>query len=341
MKKIVIIGGGIAGLEVSRLLLQEGFPVTLIEKSSHLGGNIRNYAYLFPDFTPSEEILKNYTSLPGNADLQLLLNTEIEKIDFSSRPYTLFSNDGIAISADSIIIATGYQIFDARLKEEFGYGIYDGVITSVEMEKMIREQHIVTPYGKAPRRIAFIHCVGSRDAKVGNTYCSRLCCITAIKQAIETKKLLPQAEIFCFYIDLRMYGLTFEELYLNAQKEYNIQFVRGRLSETSEMIDKRLIIKAEDTLIGRPLKMMTDMLVLMVGMEASNFSKQFAYHNGLEIGEHGFFKPLNQFNARGKSQKEGIYFAGTSIGPMSVAETIEHAQATALSTISYLKGKEN
>lgn len=340
MKKIAVIGGGIAGLEVSRLLLQEGLPVTLIEKGSRLGGNLRNYTHLFPDFTPSDEILGNYRFLPSNSDLQLLMNTQIESIDFSTQPYTLHSKDGIAIPADPLIIATGYQVFDAKLKEEFGYGIYDGVITSVELEKMIKQHHIVTPYGKIPRRIAFIHCVGSRDAKVGNSYCSRLCCITAIKQAIETKKLLPETEIFCFYIDLRMYGLTFEELYLNAQKEYNIQFVRGRLSETSEMIDKRLIIKAEDTLIGRPLQMKADMLVLMVGMEASDFSKQFAYHNGLEIGEHGFFQPLNQFNARSKSQKEGIFFAGTSIGPMSVAETIEHARAAALSAISYLKDKE-
>ena len=337
MKKIVVIGAGIAGLVVSKQLLQANLPVTLIEQSSKIGGNIKNYAYLFPDFYNAEDLLNSYQYIITDPNLQLLLNAHVSKIDFSKKIYNVITKDGITIPADAIVIATGYNTFDARLKEEFGYGIYDNVITSVELEQMFKKQEIITPSGKVPERIGFIHCVGSRDAKVSNTYCSRLCCITAIKQAIETKKLLPLVEIFCFYIDLRMYGLLFEDLYLSAQRDYNIQFVRGRLSEASEMIDKKIQIKAEDTLIGRPLQMSADMIVLMVGMEASDFSKQFKYHNDLNVNEHGFFDPINPHNLRNLTAKEGVFLAGTSIGPMSVGETIDHARGTALSVLSYIK----
>lgn len=336
MKKIAVIGGGVAGLEVAKQLLQANIPVTLIEQSSKIGGNIKNYAYLFPDFYNAEELLNSYHYLITDPNLQLLLNTEVAKIDFSKKIYNILTKDGISIPADAIVIATGYNTFDARLKEEFGYGIYENVITSVQLEQMFKNKDIKTPSGKIPERIGFIHCVGSRDAKVGNTYCSRLCCVTAIKQAIETKKLLPSVEIFCFYIDLRMYGLLFEDLYLSAQRDYNIQFVRGRLSEASEMLDKRIQIKAEDTLIGKPLQMTADMIVLMVGMEASDFSKQFKYHNGLEVNEHGFFNPINPHNLRNLTSKEGIFLAGTAIGPMSVGETLDHARGTALSVLSFI-----
>ena len=164
-------------------------------------------------------------------------------------------NNSYELTADAILVTTGYDLFNASKKEEYGYGIYDNVITSAELEKLFSEgKSIVTSKGLPPKRVGFIHCVGSRDEKVGNKYCSKVCCVTAVKQAIELKERIPDVEAFCFYMDLRMYGMHFETLYRDSQEKYGVNFIRGRLSEACENIDGTILIKVEDTLAGRPLK---------------------------------------------------------------------------------------
>ena len=139
---------------------------------------------------------------------------------------------------------------------------------------MLNEGRVALKDGTAPRRIAFLHCVGSRDEKVCQHHCSKVCCITGVKQAMELKEMFPAADVFNFYMDIRMFGPGYEEMYRDAQQRLNIHFVRGRISEASPTLDGRVQIKAEDTLTGRPLKMSVDMLVLIVGMRsnASNLS---------------------------------------------------------------------
>jgi heterodisulfide reductase subunit A len=179
--------------------------------------------------------------------------------------------------------------------------------------------------------------VGSRDEKSGNHYCSKVCCITGVKQAIELKKRLPEAEIYCFYMDLRMYGKNFEELYREAQEKYDIQFIRGRLSEASEKIDKSLLIKSEDTLSGRPLKMNVDLLVLLVGMEAGKGTSSAAATCGIGCEESGFLKTTDSFLKSNFSEQEGIFLAGSCTAPMTVNDTILHARSAAMEVNNYLK----
>ena len=156
------------------------------------------------------------------------------------------------ITANAVLLTTGFDIFDAGRKEEYGYGIYDNVITSVELEEAFKSgMPLQTVQGGTPSRIGFIHCVGSRDEKAGNMHCSKVCCVTAVKQAIEVKEMFPSAEVFLFYMDLRMFGRHFEELYKEAQQKYGIQFIRARLSEAFENPDGTLQIRIEDTLAGQ------------------------------------------------------------------------------------------
>ncbi len=190
---------------------------------------------------------------------------------------------------------------------------------------------------KEPKRIAFVHCVGSRDEKSGNHYCSKVCCITGVKQAIELKKRFPETEIFCFYMDLRMYGKHFEELYREAQEKYDIQFIRGRLSEASEKLDKSLLIKAEDTLSGRPLKMNVDLLVLLVGMEAGNGTASVSASCGLQCDASGFLSTADSFMHSNLSSQEGIFVAGSCSAPMSVNDTVVHARSAAYEVNDYLQ----
>lgn len=338
MKHIVIIGGGIAGIEVACELTDAGHWVTVIEKDTNIGGKLNNWSYLFPDFTPAEQIRELLQEKCGQKEFSVLKETQVQSLERKNGKFEIQTSNDQRLNADAVVLATGYELFDARRKEEYGYKIYDHVITSADLEKLLLPGGDLTvAAGAHPKRIAFVHCVGSRDEKSGNHYCSKVCCITGVKQAIELKKRLPEAEIFCFYMDLRMYGKHFEELYREAQEKYDIQFIRGRLSEASEKIDKSLLIKAEDTLSGRPLKMNVDLLVLLVGMEAGKGTSDAASTCAIRCEESGFVKTSDLFLKTNLSTAEGIFVAGSCTAPMSINDTVLHARSAALEVDKWLK----
>ncbi|MDO9615922.1 MAG: FAD-dependent oxidoreductase [Bacteroidota bacterium] len=340
MKHIVIIGGGIAGIEAACALTDAGHWVTVIEKNEQLGGKLNNWSYLFPDFTPTEKITGALQEKCREKDFSILNKTEVSTIHRQNGKFSIKTSGEQHLEADALVVATGYEIFDARRKEEYGYKIYDHVITSADLEQLLLPGGDLTvAAGNNPKRIAFVHCVGSRDEKTGNHYCSKVCCITGVKQAIELKKRLPEAEIYCFYMDLRMYGKHFEELYREAQEKYDIQFIRGRLSEASEKIDKSLLIKSEDTLSGRPLKMNVDLLVLLVGMEAGKGTTDAAATCGIGCEESGFLKTTDSFLKSNFSEQEGIFLAGSCTAPMTINDTISHARSAAMEVDCWLKKK--
>ena len=338
MKHIVIIGGGIAGIETACALTDAGHWVTVIEKKEQVGGKLNNWSYLFPDFTPADKILGALLEKHSEKDFSILSQTEVRSIHRQNSKFNIETSGNQKLEADAVVVATGYELFDASRKEEYGYKIYDHVITSADLEKLLlTDGDLSIAAGQNPKRIAFVHCVGSRDEKSGNHYCSKVCCITGVKQAIELKKRLPEAEIYCFYMDLRMYGKNFEELYRDAQENYDIQFIRGRLSEASEKIDKSLLIKSEDTLSGRPLKMNVDLLVLLVGMEAGKGTASAAVACGIGCEESGFLKTTDAFLRSNFSEQEGIFLAGSCTAPMSVNDTILHARSAAQEVNNWLK----
>jgi heterodisulfide reductase subunit A2 len=191
---------------------------------------------------------------------------------------------------------------------------------------------------KSPK-FGFIHCVGSRDAKSGNLYCSKVCCATAVKQAIEVKEHFPGAEIYCFYMDLRMFGKNYEELFQTAQEKFGINFVRARLSEVNQNFDKTLQIKVEDTLTSRPMKLTLDYIVLMSGMEPSRTSASMAKILGVETDENGFFKPRTNIIEENYSSVKGVFIAGASTGPKTIVETMNDARSAALNIHNYLSNQ--
>ncbi|MBO7629026.1 MAG: CoB--CoM heterodisulfide reductase iron-sulfur subunit A family protein [Bacteroidales bacterium] len=329
MKKIAIIGAGPAGIEAASILAKNGNEVQLFEKSSNTLSNILDKAYLFPDFSSAQELADKLNAKLLNDKIQLTCNTEIVDVKKKGEEFKLVDKDGKTYIADSVLITTGYTLFDAHRKEELGYGIYKGVITSLDLERMIRHQQISTFIGELPKRVVFLQCVGSRDEKSGNHYCSKVCCVTAVKQAIEVRKMLPDAEIYIYYMDLRMWGQGFEEMYRTAQEKYDIRFVRGRISEASATFDGRVQIKSEDTLIGQPLKMTTDLLVLMAGMEPSKGTRTLAEKCGI-AGDYRFIATQGPHTNDNLTAVEGIFVAGSAKRPMSVRDTLTDAAAAAL-----------
>ena len=339
MQSVVVIGGGVSGLEAAGQLARLGYRVTVAEKGETTGGNVKNWYHLFPDRRDSKEVIEYLNKLTEHPYIQILTRKEITEISSGNGKFNVMSSDGTILEADAVVVATGFELFDSRRKEEYGYGIYDNVITSADLERMFRSGEVRLVNGKLPEKAGFIHCVGSRDEKVGNYYCSKLCCVTAVKQAIEIQEKIPALKTFCFYMDMRMGGAYYEELYREAQEKYGITFIRGKVSEISVNINGKLVAKAEDTLAGRPLRMELDMVVLMVGTEMPEENQKLAALSSLRCGENRFFKPADNHFGSNLSGRKGIFYAGCCIAPMNIPESISHARAAVSEVVNYLKTK--
>ncbi|MBP7102475.1 MAG: CoB--CoM heterodisulfide reductase iron-sulfur subunit A family protein [Bacteroidales bacterium] len=335
MKKIAVIGAGPAGIEAASALAIQNMEVLLFEKSSNTLTNILDKAFLFPDFSLANDMVDKLNKKLLHQNITLHVGTEIVDIKQEGHEWKIIDKKGMSYIVAAVLLSTGYTPFDAKRKEELGYGIYNGVLTSLDLEKMIKYNHIENSMREKPKRIVFLQCVGSRDEKSGNNYCSKICCVTAVKQAIEVKKLLPDTEVYIFYMDLRMWGQSFEEMYRESQEKYDVCYVRGRISEAAATFDKKIQFKAEDTLVGLPLKMNTDLLVLMVGMEASCGTKQLAEKLSIK-GEYGFAQSLHIHLQDNETTSKGLFIAGSCKRPMGINETIADARSAALAVIEHL-----
>ena len=331
---IVIVGGGIAGLEAARQLLSLGYRPIIVEKEDKLGGHVAQWHKLFPDMTPASEIIDSLTDAASGANI--FLNTEISFINRLKDSYNIMLSNGVSVIAKVVLFTTGFSVFDASKKEEYGYGIYNQVITNRDLEHWFNTGKDERIEGKEMNAIGFVHCVGSRDEKAKNPQCSKVCCITAIKQAIEMKQKFPEAMVYCFYMDLRMFGKKYEDFYISAQRDYGVRFIRGRVSEVSENIDGKVIIKAEDTLAGKPVKVTLDLLVLMSGMVCNQKNTALASMASLLTDTDGFFKSKDNVTDIISSPKDGIYYAGACTGPKTVPETLGEARSAVLEIHKYL-----
>ncbi len=334
---VIIIGGGPCGLEASAQLHQMGYNVILVEREPQLGGHLAKWDRLFPEGIKAKEVLDQLIAKING--VKYFLNTEVKSINHLDKEYNVILSNGITILATAVLMASGFDLFPAEKKEEYGYGIYDKVITNADLENYFntgKDRRITA----APKRIGFVHCVGSRDEKAGNRYCSKVCCATAVKQACEAKEAFPDAEVFCFYMDLRMFGRGYEDLYLRAQKEYGVRFIRGRVSEVAEDINSQLIVKAEDTLSGKPIKVTLDLLVLMAGMTNCQAGVKVANMLSLKKDDDGFFTCKDSILHLQQSDKKGIFYAGACTGPKTLPDTLHEARAAAIAIHNYFKERK-
>ena len=334
---VLVVGGGIAGMETAVQLKSLGLSPVIVEKKGSLGGHVAQWNRLFPDMTPACKVLEPYEMALKEVDIYT--DTEIASINYLQKGYTVVLSNGKNLRCKAVVLATGFKLFEAEKKEEYGYGIYDRVITNRDLENWFNTRSDERVPAK-PAAIGFVHCVGSRDVKAGNSQCSKVCCITAIKQAIEMKEIFPDAEIYCFYMDLRLFGKKYEDFYINAQRDYGIHFIRGRVSEVAETIDGRVQVKAEDTLSGKPVKVKLDLLILMSGIICHRGNHDLARSVSLPVDEDGFFRSLDNIAGVTRTDRKGLFLAGTCTGPKTIPETLAEARSAALNVYEYLKAKK-
>ncbi|MBE6347156.1 MAG: CoB--CoM heterodisulfide reductase iron-sulfur subunit A family protein [Lentimicrobiaceae bacterium] len=329
---VLIIGAGPAGLETAYQLKNLGLTPVVIERNDKIGGHLAQWDRLFPSSEEAEQLLER---LKGQTkDIEIRLNSRITNIEREGDSFHVTLSNNRTYDADAIVLCTGFDLFKAEKKQEYGYGIYNNVITNAELERYFKTHH--DERINEPKRIGFVHCVGSRDVKVNNTYCSKVCCATALKQACEIKDEFPDADVYCFYMDLRMFGKGYEDLYLKAQKDFDIKCVRGRVCEVSENIEGKLVIKAEDTLLGTPMKMTLDLLVLMCGMEKADGVDKIQKMLSINSNSDGFIENKDTFTGMNLTRERGVFVAGACTSPKTLPDTLAEARAAAMEVYRYL-----
>ncbi|MEO0123203.1 MAG: FAD-dependent oxidoreductase, partial [candidate division WOR-3 bacterium] len=247
----------------------------------------------------------------------------------------------IDINVGSIIIGTGLKTFDPHLKSIYGYGKYANVIKSIELERILNasgpfQGHLVRPSDKKePQKVAFIQCVGSRDTKSGNVYCSSVCCVYAIKEAILMKEHNRALDCTIFYMDMRTFGKGFESYYKRAKEKYGIKFKRAMIGEVTELNETRnLLLKYEDE-DGKLNKEEFDMVVLSVGLRPDENIKRLAEVLNLELSDFNFIKSI-PFSPI-ETLRPGIFVCGTASAPKDIPETVTEASAAAEKAIELIK----
>jgi heterodisulfide reductase subunit A2 len=336
--RIAVIGAGPAGISAAVSAAALGLEVDWYEKEERPGGKLKDYHQLFPDREFAAKVLEDFDGRTDAIRIRKLFGISVTRVETDGEELLLLSGNKILGSADAVIVATGFDFFDGRIKEEFGYGIYEHVITSPDLEKILKsDPGRLERDGAGPATIAFVHCVGSRDQQVGIHYCSRLCCITGIKQAIEIRERFTACRVVNFYIDIRAFGTGYEELYKEAQEKYKVQFIRGRVSEASENPQGRIVLKAEDTLMAKPLKLTVDWLVLLVGMVPACTIVDIDNERAVDPST-GFYRVSDAFAGSGTGTA-GIFAAGACCGPLSIPEAGASGRSAALEAWEYLKNR--
>ena len=250
----------------------------------------------------------------------------------------------ITLEVGNIVLATGYDLFDARRIPQYGYGRLANVFTSLEFERMTNAAgptggKVVLRDGVTePQSVAIIHCVGSRD-KNYNAYCSAICCMAALKFGHLVKEK-TNAEVYSFYIDIRTAFKDYEEFY-NRLLEEGMHFIRGRVAEVTDAArlpgeEGKLIVQVEDTLIGKQRRIPVDMVILMAAIEPRHDAQEVAHKFGIGCSEAGFFTERHPKLDPVATMTDGIFIAGACQGPKDIPASVGQGAAAAARVLTLI-----
>jgi len=334
----LVVGGGIAGLQASLDLSENGFQVYLVEKQEALGGTVRRLSRLFPTLKDAEETIQPMIQRVLNASsIKVFTSSQIQSVEGSLGNFKakiVKNSSRQEIQADVIVVTTGFHQYDPRRLGQYKYGQYRNVITGLEYEEMCKKGKIVRPdNGQKPRSVVYVLCVGSRDEK-HLRYCCNLGCLNAIKHAHFLKEQYgKEVDAYVCYIDVRAVTKTGEQFY-NMVRAEEVEFIHGQPSEVRESPDGTLTLDVYDQATSKLLSITADLVVLEMGLPPQ---VDVAEKLGLTLNEDGFVTEKDSQLKANETTVEGIFLAGAVQQPMHTFQAATHASAAALRAMSALQ----
>ncbi len=343
---VVIIGGGISGIQAALSLAGAGYGVHLIEHMSSLGGMIPNLHRIYP-LCACCKLDPRIAACEQDPNINIMLDTNVLDISGNTGNFIISlktGNEEKTLKAGAVILSAGIEPFDPTPHDTYSYGNYPNVITSVEFEQLQRplgpnKGILKRPSdGKTPEKIAWLQCVGSRDInKCDAPYCSSVCCMYALKEAVNAKDFNEEIETTIFYMDMRTHGKGFEE-YLNEAISRDVQLVRSRVHTIDSVPggDDLLIAYADEN--DKVHEENFNMVVLSVGLRPSVEAIELAKKTGVKLNKNQFvanepFMPVS-------TNIPGIFVCGGLMGPFDIGESITQA-AAAVSEIAAILEPES
>ena len=347
---VVVVGGGIAGLTVAGALADLGIGVTLVERDYSLGGHAAHWACMATDECArcSACLVQDEISrVSTHPEIEILLGARVDacrgetgdfRVSLGAEPDPDASSsprrertlgDDRTIPCQAIVLATGFEPHDPSASPLLGYGRFDGVMTTRDVDEILRRDDPASfaPDGDAPLRVAFIQCVGSRDRKSGREYCSQFCCRTTIRLVRRLKQLRPAIEATVFYIDLQIMSKEFGVFYDSVRDE--VRFVRGVPAEVSPgetpgMLRVYSVAPGAD----RTEAIEFDRIVLAIGLAPTDSHRPLAEAMGLELNEFGYFAAAGP-DASLEASRPGVFLAGACGGPTDIQGSRKQGMAVA------------
>ena len=343
--KVVVVGGGIAGVTAALNMAQRGCRVTLIEREPVLGGNARTVCCkaidgkcqlcggcLLPD---------RIAELRELDSINVLMEATVARAKREDGRFALELSNGTtnqkSLLADAIVLATGFDHVDAHTKGPYGLGILPQVTTGEEMERRIKETGQGAYDGLDLKRVAFIQCVGSRDEHVGRGYCSQVCCRYALRLARLLKSRLPEVEITIFKMDIQTSGRDFAATW-SASTNEGIRIVAGlpAVLRRSQDTPGRVTFIYDDILASELARNDFDLIVLSTGIQPRRDAAKMADMFGINQDEYGFLATHDDGTS---TMMPGVFVAGCCQAPRSMSESVAHAQQAAEACYLYLQEK--
>jgi heterodisulfide reductase subunit A len=344
-KEVLIIGGGVAGLSAALGLSRVGIRSVLVEKQVCLGGYAAQYACKATSACVkcgACMVMEKISRTAEDPNIEVLTGSRIDQISRTEGFETVIAQATSGArrrhqtrETGAVILACGFKPFDPENKP-YGYKRFANVVTNLDLERMLREKSVpLRPSdGAAPARMAFVQCVGSRDALLGHLWCSRVCCASALRMARLIKMRRPATEITFFYIDVQTFGQEFQRFYDDVREE--VHMIRAIPGDVYRTPDDRLTVVYYDFKSEQSREEPFDMLVLSIGITPSADARDLAAKVNLPTASSGFIPVAAN---SGNPATPGVFAAGTVCGPMSIAESVAAGDRAAQAAAAYLHVK--
>lgn len=329
MGNVLVVGSGVAGMQASIDLADSGHKVFLIEREEELGGNLRNLSETSPNGQKASNMLSAYLSIiEKSRNITVIKKGELVHFRGSFPKFLVTirtPKEKKELTVNAVVLATGFQPYNPSTLKQYGYGRLKDVVTTVEVERMLRERRLQKPSNqKKPKSVVFVQCVGSRDCNF-NAYCSDFCCNNAVKLARIIKSSHPDVAVSVFYMDMRT---PFEgEIEFRNARQLGVLFQRGKPATILEGEDGALTIRVEDTLENDLIFVEADLVVLSVGGVPDPTVKALSQVMKLSLLDSGFFA-VDETTVG--TNVKGIFVVGGASGPKDIAYSIAQGSCVAV-----------